>query len=279
MDALNDGQRRAGFAQTGLRLASRADVGEKFRDLQPPRIVAARVLPRGRFRRPHLGEHAVKGESLDPVAAAETFDVQLSGAPVDFEREEVFPFRAAHLQPRGLAGGGAEIEKGVVVHRHVPKARARVPLDAGEVAEEPAREINEMHALVDEFAAAGKRRIGAPLAVVADAPPVAVASANKHQRTKRARLVKAARLEERGVKAVIETHAHAHTGGTGGVDEFVRLLGGDRARLFDEDVLSGANRGERQRGERGIERADDYRVDRRIGQDARSVIGGRTGLG
>ena len=154
-----------------------------------------------------------------------------------------------------------------------------MPLDAGEVAEEPAREINEMHALVDEFAAAGKRRIGAPLAVVADAPPVAVASADEHQRTKRARLVKAARLKERGVEAVIETHAHAHAGGTGGVDEFVRLLGGDCARLFDEDVLSGANRGERQRGERGIERADDYRIDRRIGKDARGVIGGVTGPG
>lgn len=44
-------------------------------------------------------------------------------------------------------------------------------LDGGEFAEEPAGEIDEMDALIDEFATAGKDGIGAPLAIVALASP------------------------------------------------------------------------------------------------------------
>ena len=56
------------------------------------------------------------------------------------------------------------------------------PLDRRELAQEPACEVDEMHALIDEFAAAGELGIGAPLAVVADAAAVAVARADEHQR-------------------------------------------------------------------------------------------------
>ena len=51
-------------------------------------------------------------------------------------------------------------------------------LHSGKFSEEPAGEIDEMDALIDEFATAGKDGIGAPLAIVAHASTVAVAGAS-----------------------------------------------------------------------------------------------------
>ncbi len=54
--------------------------------------------------------------------------------------------------------------------------------------QEPAGKINQVHPLIDQFAAAGPDGIGSPLAVVAESSAVAVASADEHQRAERARI-------------------------------------------------------------------------------------------
>ena len=84
------------------------------------------------------------------------------------------------MEPSGLTGRRAQAEEGVIVDLHVPKRRGGVALDRREISEEPAGQIDQMHALVDEFAAAGERGIGAPFAVVAFAAAVTVAGAEKH---------------------------------------------------------------------------------------------------
>ena len=69
-------------------------------------------------------------------------------------------------------------------------------VDVGEVAQEPARQIDQMNALIDQLAAAGDRRVGPPLLVVADAPAVAVAGRAEHQGTEGAGVDDLPRLRE-----------------------------------------------------------------------------------
>ena len=76
-----------------------------------------------------------------------------------------------------LAAGGFEEEETVVFDGHIPEVGAGAAADAGEIAEEPAGEVDEVGALVEQFAAAGKSRIGAPFALVAGTAAVAVAAA------------------------------------------------------------------------------------------------------
>ena len=62
------------------------------------------------------------------------------------------------------------------------------PCDAREVAQKPARQIDEVHALIDQFTTARDGRIGAPLALVAGPAAMSVAAANKDQRADGARI-------------------------------------------------------------------------------------------
>ena len=68
-----------------------------------------------------------------------------------------------------------------VVDRQVPEIGRCETLDVGEVAQEPAGEVDQVWSLVDELAAAGQGRVGAPFPIVADPPAVAVSGAKEHQ--------------------------------------------------------------------------------------------------
>ena len=57
-------------------------------------------------------------------------------------------------------------------------------LYSNEVTEEPAGQVDEMDALVDEFTAAGEGGIGTPFLLVAQPATVAVAGAEEEQRAK-----------------------------------------------------------------------------------------------
>ena len=61
-----------------------------------------------------------------------------------------------------------------------------------------------MDSLVDQFAAAGKFRIGAPFLFVADAAAVAVARTDEHQLPQHAGVENLPRLEESRMIAMIE---------------------------------------------------------------------------
>src|SRR5688572_12830646 len=91
VDALDDGKCGARLAQTGLRLTPEAKIVDELGEFDPPRIVTARKLPSGGFRRSHLRQHLVIGQPLEAVAAAQAFNMQLRVTSVDLEREEILP--------------------------------------------------------------------------------------------------------------------------------------------------------------------------------------------
>ena len=147
-------------------------------------------------------------------------------------------------------------------------------LDGGEFAEEPAGEIDEMDALIDEFATAGKDGIGAPLAVVALASPVAVAGAEKHERAEDAGIEELAGFLEGGVEAVIVAEADASVGQLSGGENGAELGGVECAGFLDEDVFAGADGGEGDGSERRVEGGDDDGGDAWV-SEGDGVVGDR----
>ena len=79
------------------------------------------------------------------------------------------------MSVHGPAVALAEHDDRVVLHRRVPELRPQQRRVQRQRAEQPVREVEQMHALVDQLAAAGARRVGAPLALVARPAAVAVA--------------------------------------------------------------------------------------------------------
>src|SRR5690606_27801573 len=114
-------------------------------------------------------------------------------------------------------------KEGVAVDGHVPEVGGGKPLDGRERSEEPAGEIDQVDALIDELTAARPRAIGAPFPVVADAPAVSVASAHEHQGAQHAAIHDLARLLQRGMITVIEPDAHAPARGRRARDENIDL--------------------------------------------------------
>ena len=67
-----------------------------------------------------------------------------------------------------------------------------------------------MNSLVNQFAATGKFRVGAPFLVVTDAAAMAVTRANKHQFAHHAGPKNFPRLDERRMITMIKTDADAN---------------------------------------------------------------------
>src|SRR5580658_2921448 len=105
-----------------------------------------------------------------------------------------------------MAGGGFKQQESVIFHGHLPEEAGRAPGDAREVAQEPARQVDQVDALVEQLAAARNGRIRAPLALIAGAAAVAVASADKQQGADRAGIEDGARLLEGAVISMIEAN-------------------------------------------------------------------------
>src|SRR5262249_38643936 len=105
-----------------------------------------------------------------------------------------------------------------------------------ELAEKPAREIDEMNALVDELAASGPLPLGAPFTLVAEASAVPIARADIEQRTDLALVDQPPRFAHGRVIAQIEADAHAHVAFCGELLEAGKLIGAARPRLLDQYV-------------------------------------------
>src|ERR1035438_29435 len=112
------------------------------------------------------------------------------------------------MQERDLSGGGFEQQESVIFDRHFPEVTGRAAGDAREVAQEPARQVDQVYALVQQFAAARGARIGSPLALVAGTAAVSVAAADEQQRTGRAGIEDRARISKGAVIPVTESDAH-----------------------------------------------------------------------
>ena len=133
----------------------------------------------------------------------------------------------------------------------------RETLDLGEIAEKPARQIDQMRPLVDQLAAARLGRIGAPFAVVADPPAMAVARAQEHQRAERAGGHEVVRLLQGAVVAMIEADPHETAIGGSRFGEARKLGGAARRRLFDQDMLAGRHGAVGDFGKRVVQGRDD----------------------
>ncbi len=131
-----------------------------------------------------------------------------------------------------------------------------------------------MRALVDQFAAAGPRRFGAPLAVVAGSSAVSIAAPDEHHLAQRAALKDLARLAECAMISVVETDADQRPGAASGFRHAIELAGPARARLFDEDVLARCCRFQGDRRQLIVDRGDEDRVNI-IAADRRPPVCGR----
>src|SRR5687768_3353149 len=135
INLFDDLQRPDPFAETGRRLAVELDVIDEGPHLECPRLIASRILVNRCFRGAHFRQHLVESESLYAVASSESVNRDFRIAPVNLEREQVFPLGAAGVQPGGLAGSGAQGKERVVIDLHVPEVRRRMALNDGKLAE------------------------------------------------------------------------------------------------------------------------------------------------
>ena len=129
--------------------------------------------------RPQLGSHREDDEPLLAIRACEPVDLQLPGRAEDLEREEVLPLRPARVEHRPGAGLAlAEDHDGVVLDVHRPERGAEQRAVKRQRPEQRVAQVEQVHPLVDELAAAGPRAVGPPLALVADPAAVPVAAAH-----------------------------------------------------------------------------------------------------
>src|SRR5439155_8550261 len=134
----------------------------------------------------------------------------------NLEGEQVLPFRPTGVQKRNLAARGFEEQKAIVLYRHVPEVGVGTPLDAGEVAQEPAREVDQVRPLVDQLPASGNSRLGTPFPIVARTPAMAVPAADEHHLAQRARFEDLAGLAKRPMVAMVESNSDQRPGAAGG---------------------------------------------------------------
>jgi hypothetical protein len=195
------------------------------------------------------------------VAPPEAIDCDLACPAVDLEREEVLPFCAADMQECDLSRLRAKSHKRVVLDRHIPKVRRHDALDRGEGPEEPAREIDEVDALIDELASAGLYRVGTPFLVVTDTTAVAISTPDEHQRTETLRVDNRSSLEKRWMIAMIEPDSHQPPMTLGGLRQCVQLLHTATSWLLDQYVLTRFHSRRRYRRQPIIRRRNDDNVD------------------
>ena len=99
-----------------------------------------------------------------------------------------------------------------------------------------------MHALVQQFATAGTRSIGAPFALVAETAAVAVARPYHHHRAVALFRDELARSQHRGVEPMVEADSHRHTGARSSASNGFEFGAASRAGLLDEHVAAALDR-------------------------------------
>src|SRR5262249_31768667 len=86
-----------------------------------------------------------------------------------------------------------------------------------ELSKKPAREVNEVNALVDELAPARNFRVRAPLAFVTQTASMTVTATDEHQRPQDAAVHELARLPKCGMVAMVDSDPQATTSTSHGV--------------------------------------------------------------
>jgi hypothetical protein len=82
------------------------------------------------------------------------------------------------------------------------------PLNRTKITKKPPSQVDEVNALIDQFAATRENGVRAPLPLIANAAAVPVSSSQKHELTERAVIAQIAGLHDLGVLSLIEPDAH-----------------------------------------------------------------------
>ena len=116
------------------------------------------------------------------------------------------------------------------------------------VAQKLPRQIDQVNALIEQFAAPRPLRIGPPLAIVTNPAAVSIASAHKHHLTQSPGDEQLARLDERRMVAVVKAHTHLHAGLFGRRQDWLYFAHSPGRGLLDEHMLAGLYRGQSDLG-------------------------------
>src|SRR4051794_22125791 len=108
------------------------------------------------------------------------------------------------------------------------------------------REVEEMHALVNELPSTGPRRIGPPLAIITRAAAVAVMRSQVHEVAVRAGPHLLRDANDRRMEAVVETDLHPPSCSLRSRPQPIDVVSAEPRRLLDEDVRAAFQRGRSQ---------------------------------
>jgi hypothetical protein len=92
-----------------------------------------------------------------------------------------------------------------------------------EIAQKPARQIDQVDPLIDRFSAAGEGGICAPFLLISDPPAVPVTAPDEHHFPKGAGFEQFVGLPQRGMISVIEADPHEAADPTRGLDHRFKL--------------------------------------------------------
>src|SRR5439155_11356578 len=154
----------------------------------------------------------------------------------------------------------------VVVHLPAGDDRAHARRDGDDLADEVARQVDDVGAEVAEGAGSGPGGIEPPEGRVrAPAPRLQVAGAEVDDLAELAGLEQLAREPDGGDEAVVEAAHVLYACTLGRSPYFVRLGGAQPERLLAEDVLAGLRGGDRRLGVDGVRAAVVEEADPLVG--------------
>ena len=125
----------------------------------------------------------------------------------------------------------------------------RQSLHLHELAREPAGQIDEVHALIDQLASPGHLGPRPPFLFVAHPRPMPVAGAHVHQRSHRSVEKHLVGLEQGRMKAMVEAHPHQHPAGARRLQHRLQLARATGRRLLDQNMLARLDCGQGHRGQ------------------------------
>ena len=155
-----------------------------------------------------------------------------------------------------------------VVHLAVGQERLDERRDRGDLADQVAREVDDVRAEIAERARAclvGVEAPGVERRVVA--PVLEVAAAEVADLAELARVDHLAREPHRRDEAVVERAQVLHAGRSDRLPDLVALVGVAPERLLADDVLARLRGGDRRLGVDGVRPAVVEQADRRVGDD------------
>src|SRR5581483_9304858 len=224
-------------------------------------IIGHWIFPGSCFGRAQFGQHAIEREALGAITPTQAVDLELASLANDLKREQVFPFGPACMQKSQLALGRLQQEKRVVFDWHIPIEGFHASPDPRKVTQKPLRKIDEMNALVQQFAAPGAPRLRAPLAFVTRPAAMAVTAADKHKLAGDAGFPDLARFAQRTVIPMIEAHPHQSACALGCFAYKLEFGRAPRSRFFDEHMFSVRGCAGSDCRQEVVRRGDDHQVD------------------